>query len=93
MTREIIANILESEGAEGRGGSYKVREEREATCFVSTPGDLLAIARVTRLDLKDNFLALTTAKDERFLFAYEDVLGFKLAAATQLKDRSAGFGR
>ena len=93
MTREIIANILENEGAEGRGGSYKVREEREATCFVSTPGDLLAIARVIRVELKDHYVAFTTAKDERFAFAYEDVLGFKLAAASLAKERSAGFSR
>ena len=92
MTREIIASILENEGAEGKGGSYKVREEREATCFISTPGDLLAIARVVRLELKDHYLALTTGKDERFAFAYEDVLGFKLAAPVPAKDRSAGFG-
>ena len=93
MTREIITSILESEGAEGRGGAYKVREEREATCFISTPGDLLAIARVIRVELKDHYVALTTAKDERFAFAYEDVLGFKLAAASLAKERSAGFGR
>jgi hypothetical protein len=92
MTREIIANILENEGAEGRGGAYKVREEREATCFISTPGDLLAITRVIRLELKDHYVALTTGKDERFTFAYEDVLGFKLSAASQAKERSAGFG-
>ncbi len=93
MTREIIANILDSEGAEGKAGAYKIREEREATCFISTPGDLLAIARVVRLELKDNYVSLTTTKDERFAFAYEDVLGFKLATAAQAKDRSAGFVR
>ena len=93
MTREIIASILENEGAEGKGGAYKVREEREATCFISTPGDLLAIARVVRLELKDHYLALTTGKDERFVFAYEDVLGFKASAVATIKDRSAGFGR
>ena len=31
MTREIIVSILEGEGAEGRGGSFKIGEEREAT--------------------------------------------------------------
>ena len=40
----------------------------------------MAIARVVRLELKDHYVALTTGKDERFAFAYEDVLGFKLAA-------------
>ena len=46
MTREIIVSILEGEGAEGKGGSFKIGEEREATCFISTPGELMAIARV-----------------------------------------------
>jgi hypothetical protein len=93
MTREIIVSILEGEGAEGRGGAFKLGEEREATCFISTPGDMLAIARVVRVDLKDQYLTLANAKDERFAFAYADVLGFKLTAAAQAKERSAGFSR
>jgi hypothetical protein len=93
MTREIIVSILEGEGAEGKGGNFKIREEREATCFVSTPGELLAIGRVVRVELKDLYLTLLTAKDERFAFAYQDVLGFKIAAPAQAKDRSAGFSR
>ncbi|HMF39303.1 MAG TPA: hypothetical protein VKQ32_01355 [Polyangia bacterium] len=91
MTREIIVSILEGEGAEGRGGTFKIGEEREATCFVSSPGELLAVARVVRVDLKETYVSLSTAKDERFAFAYQDILGFKLAAATQHKERSAGF--
>lgn len=91
MTREIITNILEGEGAEGKGGSFKIREEREATCFISAPGEVLAIARVVRVELKEHHLSLATTKDERFAFAYEDVLGFKLAAPAQAKERSAGF--
>jgi hypothetical protein len=91
MTREIIVSILEGEGAEGRGGSFKIGEEREATCFISTPGELLAIGRVLKVDLKDQYVALSTAKDERFVFSYQDVLGFKLAAPAQHKERSAGF--
>jgi hypothetical protein len=91
MTREIIVSILEGEGVDGRGGSFKIGEDREATCFVSAPGELLAIARVVRADLKDTYLVLSTAKDERFAFAYQDVLGFKLAAPAHHKERSAGF--
>ena len=93
MTREIIVSILEGEGAEGRGGTFKIPEVREATCFISNTGDLLAVARVVRVDLKDHHLTLSTAKDERFAFAYESVLGFKLAIAAQSKERSAGFAR
>jgi hypothetical protein len=93
MTREIIVSILQGEGAETKAGALVLREDREASCFVSAPGELLAVGRVVRVELKDLFLALQTAKDERFVFAYADVLGFKFTAATSPKDRSAGFGR
>ena len=93
MTREIIVSILESEGAQSGAGVISLREDREATCFVSTPGELLHVARILRVELKDKFITLQTAKDERFAFAYEDVLGFKLTAAAQAKERSAGFSR
>jgi hypothetical protein len=90
MTREIIVQILESEGAKGGVNGFTVREDREATCFISAPGDLLQIPRIVKVDLKEKFVSLQTNKDERFLFAYEDVLGFKLAALST-KDRAAGF--
>ena len=90
MTREIIVQILEGEGAKGGANGFSIREDREATCFVSAPGDLLQIPRVIKVDLKEKFVSLTTVKDERFLFAYEDILGFKLTA-TAAKERPAGF--
>jgi hypothetical protein len=94
MTREIIVSILEAEGAQSSAGALAFREDREATCFISAPGELLAVARIVRVELKDKFVTFQTAKEERFSFAYEDVLGFKLAAAAHgLKDRTAGFGR
>ena len=93
MTREIIVSILESEGAETKGGVLSFREDREVTCFISAPAELLAVARVVRVDLKDKFVSLQTAKEERFSFAYEDVLGFKVSGAASAKERSAGFGR
>jgi hypothetical protein len=93
MTREIIVGILEGEGAQQSSGALLLGEEREATCFVSTPGELLHVGRVVRVETKDKFIVLQTAKDERFAFAYEDVLGFKLARAAHIKERSAGFGR
>ena len=93
MTREIIVGILEAEGAEGRAGILALHEDREATCFISTPGDVMHVGRIVRVELKDRFLTLQTAKDERFSFAYEDVLGFKMIASAHLKDRHAGFSR
>jgi hypothetical protein len=93
MTREIIVSILEGEGAEQKGGVLTFREDREATCFVSSPGELMNVGRIVRVDLKDKFIVLQTAKDDRFAFAYEDILGFKLSGTTTVKERSAGFTR
>jgi len=94
MTREIIASILEREGATTKAGALAIPSEKDATCFISTPGDILAIARVVRAELLDQHLVLSTAKEERFAFAYPDVLGFKVSPTTaQSKDRSAGFSR
>jgi hypothetical protein len=94
MTREIILSILEGEGAgDAKGGALTLRDDREVTAFVSAPGEILNVARIVRVELKEKFVSLQTAKEERYVFAYEDVLGFKFAAAATFKDRSAGFGR
>jgi hypothetical protein len=86
-------SILESEGAEAKGSTLAFRDDRDVTCFISAPAELMAVPRIARIELKDKYVSLQTAKDERFSFAYEDVLGFKVAGATTAKDRSAGFGR
>jgi hypothetical protein len=92
MTREIIVSILEGEGAQSSAGAIALREDREATCFISAPGEIMAVARIVRVELKDKFLTLQTGKDERFVFTYDQVLGFKLAApSSHPKDRTAGF--
>ena len=66
MTRDIIAQIWESEGAKLSGHTLAIREEREASCFVSTPGEVMSIAKVTKVELRDGFVVLQTAKDERY---------------------------
>jgi len=94
MTRDTIVQLWEAEGAKLTGHSVNIREDREATCFIQTKGDVMSIARVTKLDLRDSFIAIQTSKDERFVFAYEDILGFKLSSIAVAKDRPpAGFGR
>ena len=40
----------------------------------------MAIGRVVRVELKDQYVTLSTAKDERFAFAYADVLGLQARA-------------
>jgi hypothetical protein len=93
MTREIITHVLESEGLKAGAHGFAVPEEREATCLISAPGEVYAVARVVMIELRDKYLYLQTGKDERFFFAYEDVLGVRILGRSQSKERSAGFGR
>jgi hypothetical protein len=93
MTKEIIALALEAEGLKGGTHGFNVPEDREATCMVSAPGDLYTVSRVVVFDLREKYLLLQTSRDERFVFAYEDVLGLRLLGRAQAKERSAGFSR
>ena len=93
MTREIITQALESEGFKSGQQGFVIPEEREATCLVSAPGDVLTVSRLVLLDLREKYIFLQTSKDERFFFAYEDVLGVRIIGKSQARDRSAGFGR
>ena len=93
MTREIISQALESEGLKPGAHGFVIPEEREATCLVSAPGDLLSVSRIVLFDLRDKYVFMQTSKDERYFFAYEDVLGVRILGRTQTRDRSAGVGR
>ena len=88
-----MALALEAEGLKSGAHGFAVPEDREATCIVSAPGDLLTVTRVVLMELRDKYLLLQTAKEERFIFAYEDVLGLRLLARSHGKERSAGFSR
>ena len=93
MTREIITAALEAEGLKSSGQAFTIPEDREATFLVSAPGDVLSVAKVVVADLREKFLYLHTSKDERYFFAYEDLLGVRLLAKASTKHGSAGFGR
>jgi hypothetical protein len=94
MTREIITQVLESEGIKAGSQGFTIPEEREVTCMISAPGDLFSVSRIVLLDLREKYLFMQTSKDERFFFAYEDVLGVRLLGKSQTSgSRSAGFGR
>ncbi len=93
MTRESITAALEGEGFGSGAQGYAIPESREVTCLVAAPGDVFSVDRIVRMDLKEKFVLLENARRERFFFAYEDLLGMKMLAAPNAKDRLAGFGR
>ena len=93
MTREILALALESEGLQAGNQGYAVPENREATFYVVSPGDLFPIERVSRVELREKLILLENAKRERFFFAYEDVLGVRLLGSAGARAAGPGFGR
>jgi hypothetical protein len=93
MTREIIAAALEAEGLKASGQGFTIAEDRELTVLVSAPGDVLSVGKVVQADLREKYLHLQTSRDERYFFAYEDVLGVRLLGKATTKHGSAGFGR
>jgi hypothetical protein len=94
MTREIIAQVLESEGLKSASHGFAIPEDRETTCLISAPGDVYSVSRVVVFDLRDKYVFLQTSKDERFFFAYEDILGVRILGRSQSKERSStGFSR
>jgi hypothetical protein len=94
MTREIITAALEAEGLKTSSQGFSIPEDREAACLVSAPGEVLSVSKIVVADLRDKYIYLQTSKDERFFFAYEDVLGLRLLGSkSTAKERSAGFSR
>jgi hypothetical protein len=93
MTREIITAALEAEGLKATAQGFTIPEDREATCLVSAPGDVLSVSKLVLAELREKYLYLQTSKDEHFYFAYEDVLGLRFIGKSSVRDRSAGFSR
>jgi hypothetical protein len=94
MTREIISAALESEGLKAGSQGFTIAEDREATCLVSSPGEVMSVSKVVVADLREKYLYLQTAKDERYFFGYDVVLGLRLLGkSSSAKERSAGFSR
>jgi hypothetical protein len=90
-TREIIQAALDAEGLRPeKQGNYTIPEEREASVLVASPGDVFTVDRAVRVELREAYLAVETARRERFFFPYERILGLRLLAG---RERTAGFGR
>lgn len=92
MTKDTLMQILKTEKLAVDGAVVTVPEDREATLFISGTGETIQVPKVVRLDVGDSCVCLQTAKDERYWFTYELVLGVRLLPAKASKERTAGFG-
>jgi hypothetical protein len=91
MTKEILAQALESEGLSAGNQGYTIPENREALCLVGAPGEIFSVDKVVRLDLREKHVVLENSRRERFFFAYDVILGLRIVGASGT--RGAGFAR
>jgi hypothetical protein len=93
MTHDTIAAILgEVPSARREGDTFVLPAEVEATLYVGTPGSLLNVDKIQRVDLTKDYLVLETSKRERFFFDCADVVGLKLELPEPGRlGRSTGF--
>jgi hypothetical protein len=94
MTREILAQVLESEEIRPDDRGYSIPDDRETVCLISSPGEIFMVERVVRMDLREKYLYLENVRREHFFFDYEAVLAVRmLAAPIARRDRGPGFAR
>jgi hypothetical protein len=93
MTKETLLHALEAERLKSAGDGIHVPDDRDATFIVAGSGEMIQIAKVVKIDLRDSVLCLETAKGERFWFTYDLILGLQLRSAKTAKDHGAGFSR
>ena len=89
MTRDVLAHALAAEGFYPENGVYAIPEARDATCFVSATGDLLNVARVVEIELRERYVHLQTSRNERLVFDYDGVLGLRLVPRRLFERRRA----
>jgi hypothetical protein len=92
MTKDTIVLVCEAEGLKANADALAIPEERDATFLIGAPGEILTVGKIAKIELRDKYLCLQTAKQERFFFTYDLVLGLRLTPPKPTKDQ-LGFGR
>ncbi len=92
MTKDTIVLACEAEGLKGSADGLAVPEERDATFLVGAPGEILTVGKVVKIELRDQYICLQTAKQERFFFTYDVIVGLRFTPPKPNKDQ-LGFGR
>lgn len=93
MTKESLLQIFKTERLGMTGSVVTVPEDREATLFIASPSETIQVSKVLTIELYDGQVCLETGKNDRFWFAYEQVIGLRLLPAKVAKERAAGFNK
>lgn len=92
MKTEMLQQVLEGEGgvrAESKG-VYVVSDEVDLTLLLDMGHEPMSVARVRRIQIKGDLLAIETHKGDRVYTAVA-VSGLKFGASDAGKSRGTGF--
>jgi hypothetical protein len=101
MKPETLVELLSAtegvrpETGKKEGGGLLLDPSMEATLYAGIGGELLQVAKVTRIEIQGRFVMAETQKGERFFLDGETVKGVKLERLPEgaRRDRTAGFGK
>jgi len=79
MKRDSLLSMIEQvPGAQRQADSFVLDQSVDVTVFAQAGGDLVTVARVERLDLRPEYVALHGSKGEKVFFPYEHIAGLKV---------------
>jgi hypothetical protein len=78
-------------GVRKDGTAFLLSEEADITLYASLGEEVLQIARVARVDVTNEMIAVSTHKGERFYLPPERLIVLKAAAPQRAVSGSAGF--
>ncbi len=81
MTSKVLAEILTEHGGFVRDGDhFKAPDRAETTIFSSLGQQSSIIERVTGVELRSDYLLVSTRRSETFVILCEDVRGLRFAS-------------
>jgi hypothetical protein len=94
MPHLMLSKILDgAHGVKKDGAAYIINEELDATAFIALGSEVLQVARVMRVEVTNELVALQNQKGERFYFPPEQVVGLKVGGEMRASKLSAGFSK
>jgi hypothetical protein len=92
MPHLVLPKVLDGvPGIKKDGSAYHIGEDLDATAFIALGAEVLQVARVLKIEVGAELVAISTQKGERFFFPPEQIVGFRLGGEPRASKTSAGF--
>ena len=77
-------------GVRKDGASFLFAEETDVSVYVGFPAEVLTLARIAKVTLSAELIAIETHKSDKFFFAPQDVVGVKTSQSEASKVARGG---